>query len=695
MSKLTSDRSRVAFLNVCALAVFVASMLIPLSSYGQQPGTQDSPTVAIGKDQWYVRWGDSPLDDQGMPLWIHDNVSSPGWQPIAGDSHLLSSTQGHHFQWLMIPMPDGHWKHPGLLLAPVSENMEVYQNHQLIYRSGKLEPSYSNRYWVIRSHLIQLESIESAKNSTIFLRIYSSSEHIGLEGSKVWLGSLTGLVKTAIKMNLVDFILGTLFSFFGLFSIFIYFRRRKQKLYIVLSFGAFAICVGMGHLTGNLAAQLSARAIGLRYYVSVGPALLWPIALYIFVEQILGRGYKSVIRRIWQVHILFAAVGISLDAIGVFPVTLLIPLFFGLLMIGIFIGLPISVKAALKGNFEARILGAGMGIMMLSGMHDILAAFGVIPTERSFFAWSTLVFILLLGYILEHRFSQARDQLEEYSLTLEQKVEDRTQELSEKNETLEQTLEQLRATQHQLIMQEKMASLGNLVAGVAHEMNNPIGVIHSAADITSRGIRKIKSLLQGDYDEEQLHQSFNLLEKNSSIITTASDRVAKIVQSLRSFARLDEALFQEVDIHKNIDTTLTLLSHELIEKADVIKKYGDIPRIQCYPNELNQAFMNVLLNAAQAIDQQETITIETYADETQVYVKIMDTGKGISPEDLPQIFNPGFTTQSDGVGKGLGLSIVYNVVQKHHGEIKVDSEIGKGTEITIALPIEQPRSTQE
>jgi signal transduction histidine kinase len=229
------------------------------------------------------------------------------------------------------------------------------------------------------------------------------------------------------------------------------------------------------------------------------------------------------------------------------------------------------------------------------------------------------------------------------------------------------------------------------VAGVAHEMNNPIGVIHSAADIIGRSVRKFKSLLQGDHDGEQINRFFNLLEKNSGSITAASDRVAKIVQSLRSFSRLDEALFQEVDIHENIDTTLTLLSHELIEKATVIKEYGEIPRIQCYPNELNQAFMNVLRNAAQAIEQQGTITIATYADETQVYVKVMDTGKGMPPEDLPQIFNPGFTTQSDGVGKGLGLSIVYNVVQKHHGEIKVDSEIGKGTEISIVLPIEQPR----
>ena len=279
---------------------------------------------------------------------------------------------------------------------------------------------------------------------------------------------------------------------------------------------------------------------------------------------------------------------------------------------------------------------------------------------------------------------------------LEQLVDERTEELREKNEALEQTLEQLRATQHQLVMREKMASLGNLVAGVAHEMNNPIGAIHSSADVATRGLRKIKSLLQNNqnldqpnYDDRQLQRSLNLLEGNNQVITTASDRIAKIVQSLRAFARLDEAAFQKADLHENVDATLTLLHHELRDKAEVIKEYGEIPHIHCYPSELNQVWMNLLRNAVQAIEQEGTIKIVTSADETQVYVCISDTGKGIPPENLPKIFDPGFTTQGGGVGVGLGLSIVYNIIQKHNGDIKVESEIGKGTEFIIILPIEQ------
>jgi hypothetical protein len=432
---------------ILLLTVLSMSLIALPSGYGQLSTFQDSPVMEIPQSSWYYRWGDSPVDDQGMPRWIYKDTSSSEWQAISDVSYPLSRPQGGRFLWLMLQVPGGQWKNPALLLPPVSQSLEVYQNHQLIYRSGKFKPSYSNRYWFIRLHLVPLESIEAEPGgNTLFLRIYSDSRYIGIEGqgvmgsSRVLLGSIASLIKTAVRLDIGSFIIGPLLSSVGLFSVFVYFRRRRQKLHTVLSFGAFAICIGIGHLSGNLIFQLSARAVGLRYYLATVSFVLWPIALYIFAEQILGRGYRSLIRRIWQVHILFAAVAILLDVVGVLPLPHLIPSFFVLLMIGIFIGLPIAIKAALKGNFEARILGAGMGIMMLSGMYDMLAEFGVFPRRLSLFSWSTLVFTILLAYILEHRFAEARRELEGYSLTLEQKVEERTQELRE--------------AQSQIVMQE-------------------------------------------------------------------------------------------------------------------------------------------------------------------------------------------------------------------------------------------------
>ncbi len=672
-------------------------LMTPLISYGQSAVSQDWPVAAIPQSDWYHRWEDSPLDEAGTPVWIYDDTSSSGWNRMLEDSPLLSNPQGNRFLWLMIPVPDGRWKHPALLLPFVSQSLEVYQNGQLIYRFGELKPANSNKYFITKLHLIPLENTGAeAGTDTLFIRIYSDSRQIGIDGGMIWLGPVTGLIKAAAGRDIESFILGPLLILAGLFAIFIYFRRRKgQKLKIVLSFGVYALCMGMGGLVSNPIVQLSGGAVGVRYILTAVQILLWPIALYIFIEQITGRGYMSLIRRIWQAHILMAVVTILLDIMNVSPMPSAIPVYLVMLMLGILIATPIIIIAAVRGNSEARIFSAGMGILMLAGTHDILRAFGLNLFKFDLYIWSILPFVVLLAYILERRFAQARHELEEYSLTLEQKVEDRTQELSNKNEELEQTLVQLRDTQDQLVMQEKMASLGDLVAGVAHEMNNPIGVIHSAADTTSRGINKIRDMLENEQTGEQLQQPFSLLERNSRIITEASDRVSKIVQSLRTFARLDEALFQQVNLHDNIDTTLTLLQHELRDKATIIKEYGDIPPIQCYPNELNQAFMNLLRNAGQAIEQQGTITISTHTEDSTIYIKISDTGKGIPKKELQKIFNPGFTTKGAGVGKGLGMSTVYNVVQKHRGGIKVESEIGRGTEVTITLPVEQPRSIEK
>lgn len=693
--RFDSSFSYIVFLGVLAFTVFAVPLVFPTPGYGQLPTTQDSPVVEIPYSNCYYRWGDSPEDDNGMPLWIYEDTSSAGWQSMKDFSLPSTDQQEGYFLWIMIPVPAGNWRHPALFLPPVSQNLEVYQDHRRVFRSGELKPDSSSKYWIIRPYFIPLGSIGVVTESnTLFLRIYSDSRSIGIRERRMWLGGQMDIIILAVKLGVTSLVLSFLFCFAGLFSVFIYFRRRKQKPYFALSFGAFAICMGINHIAGSLVSHLIIRQYAVWYYLVTAAFLLWPIGLYIFIEQIFGRGSRSLIRRLWQIHIFFAVGALLLDITNVFLMSSSIYILFGLLAIGVFIGVPSVLRSASKDSFEAKILKVGMVTLMLFGMHDILVSFEVIPAWSMLFSWGVLVFILCLAYILEYRFTRAHRQLEEYSLTLERKVEDRTQQLSGKNEALEQALQQLKETQDQLIMKEKMASLGALVAGVAHEMNNPVGVIQSTADIANRGTRRIRNLLQKsqnpDESGEQLQQSLRLLETSHQTIITASEQTARIVRSLRIFARLDEALFQKVDIHENIDTTLALVYHELRDKATVIKQYGEIPRIQCYPNELNQAFMNLLRNAGQAIEQQGTITITTYSDDAQVYIKISDTGKGIPREYLPRIFDPGFTTQGAGVGKGLGLSIVYNIVQKHHGNIDVDSEAGRGTEISIALPVEQP-----
>ena len=349
-----------------------------------------------------------------------------------------------------------------------------------------------------------------------------------------------------------------------------------------------------------------------------------------------------------------------------------------------------SKEANLRHFLKLNIIAFQLIYIPITLFLFILPMFGLRAESLVFFAFPIAVMIFYVA-IIRYQF----DQVDELNISLEHKVEERTQELSEKNDDLEKALQQIKAVQGQLIMQEKMASLGNLVAGIAHEMNNPVGAINSSADTANRGLNQIKSLLQDDKTSnmavqrgDKLQRSLELLGGSNHVIMKASERISTIVQSLKTFARLDEAAFQEVNLHENIDTTLILMDHELKGKATVIKEYGEIPSIKCYPNELNQMFMNLFMNSVQAIDNRGTIKIATSADEEQVYVRIADTGKGIAPEALPKIFDPGFTSQ-DNVGKGLGLSIVYNIVQKHNGDVKVESEVDKGTEFAVALPINQ------
>jgi len=282
-------------------------------------------------------------------------------------------------------------------------------------------------------------------------------------------------------------------------------------------------------------------------------------------------------------------------------------------------------------------------------------------------------------------------KLEEANRTLEQKVAERTEQLNQKKIQLEKTLKELRESQNKLIMKEKMASLGNLVAGIAHEINNPIGAINSAADVIARCNDKIDyALKESNLPEninKKLQQMLNLVGQNSMVIQESGQRVSKIVKSLKNFARLDNSEFQQADIHEGIDNTLALLHHELKDTITILKDYGIIPQIYCYSIQLNQVFMNILLNAVQAIVAKGIIKIKTYADDGKVYIKISDTGKGIPSEYLDKIFDPGFTKKGVGVGTGLGLSTSYNIIQMHKGEIKVESEVGKGTTLTIILPL--------
>jgi signal transduction histidine kinase len=244
----------------------------------------------------------------------------------------------------------------------------------------------------------------------------------------------------------------------------------------------------------------------------------------------------------------------------------------------------------------------------------------------------------------------------------------------------------------QLLQSEKMASLGLLIAGLAHEINTPLGAIHSNNDIVGRSLEKLnKCLDQADppaSNADDVARILSVLDEVCKNSALATERLIGIVGSLKNFARVDESDRKQVNIHEGIDSTLVLVQHQFKGRIKVVKEYGDIPLVECYPNRLNQVFMNMLVNAGQAISDRGTVTIRTYLEDDFVKIAISDTGVGIRPESLSKIFDPGFTTKGVGVGTGLGLSICYRIIQEHKGSIDVASD-NTGSTFTIKLPLHQ------
>jgi signal transduction histidine kinase len=286
-----------------------------------------------------------------------------------------------------------------------------------------------------------------------------------------------------------------------------------------------------------------------------------------------------------------------------------------------------------------------------------------------------------------------------------QEIEKINVELNKQKEELQKTLENLRQAQGQLVQSEKMASLGQLVAGIAHEINNPVNFISAGVDSLSTNLEDIKQVLDiyhritSTNVEEKLKEIEVLKEKveykeaireiNDLIesIKNGTNRTIEIVRGLRTFSRLDEDILKIADIHEGLDSTLILLHNKYKNRIEVVKNYGNLPLIECYPGQLNQVFMNIISNAVDAINEKGTIAISTSTSNKFIQVSIKDTGQGI-PENIRQkIFDPFFTTKGVGKGTGLGLSICQSIIEKHKGNIKVKSEEGKGTEFIISLPV--------
>ncbi len=505
------------------------------------------------------------------------------------------------------------------------------------------------------------------------------------------------------------------------FMLYVFYPRLKANLFYAL----FALCmagIAYSPVRGAILQSLTAAMIMFGLF-KISLILMAPFGL----RFIYALYRPKPPRQFW----FFVAGGIILLFFsGMFPIGVIYA------YVGLFLLEMVRVIAVLVARKEkdARILLAGgISLFVLTGMQMLTDA-GVIrflDVADQYHLYGMMAFAFSVSVTLARQFARTSFRLEKRlaevqtlsQKTLEQERRAKEQEMSQKlleaelehrarqleeARKLEQALRDLEATnltlretQAQLVQSEKMASLGMLVAGVAHEINTPVGAISSMYDTSRRGLEKLRQTLEQDFPEEyaknrKVKGALQAIDDANKVIKSGSERVSNIVKRLRSFARLDEADLKEANIHDGLEDTLTVIHHEIKGNIEVTRDYGDVPPFACYPGQLNQVFLNILINAKQAIgDKEGEIRIGTFKKDETVFIEISDDGAGIEPENLAKLFDPGYTTKGVGVGTGLGLSICYQIIEMHEGRIAVESEPGRGTTFRIEIPSDLERRLKE
>lgn len=573
-------------------------------------------------------------------------------------------------------------------------------------------------------HFVFPIQLEKGASAVYYLRMYSE-EQLSIP---LYIGTREAITASQHTGNLfTGLYLGIMFVMF-FYNLFIYFSvKDRSYLYYVM------------YILGIALAQASLQGFTYKYAVPEWPAL--NKMLVVLFSTISGIGAINFARHFLHLperlpvvnRVLLVFIGLYVLALVVFlsgfhPISYNI-LDFSALLVSVY-ALYFSIRLSLQGIRSARFFLLAWLFFMVGLVIYVARNMGFLPytffTDHVLMIASAVEAILLSIALADRintlkkekelsqaealRISRENEQLvREQNIVLEQKVTERTSELQKTNNELNLTLNELKNTQTQLVNAEKMASLGQLTAGIAHEINNPINFvtsnirplrrdIHDLLETIKRfenlipaGDDRIKAQLdaiKGEMDFDYLTEEINVLING---MEEGAIRTAEIVKGLRTFSRLDESDLKKVNVNEGIDSTLILLNSNLGGRINVIREYDEDALIECYPGKLNQVFMNILNNAIQAMHTNEqhangTLTLRTKSVGDFVTIEIGDTGPGMSEEVKQRIFEPFFTTKAVGQGTGLGLSIVYSIIESHHGTIEIDSTLGVGTIFKLTLP---------
>ncbi len=551
----------------------------------------------------------------------------------------------------------------------------------------------------------------------------------------MYLGGETSLNVKNTERNFIFGVYIGIILVMALYNLFIYLSIRDRSYLIYVS---YIICVGLTQASqqGYTFRFLWPNNIWLATHDTLIIPILNGITAALFIQSFLHtrEKYRTGHHILTGVVIAYSLVFIPTFLDKYFVANMMAQMTaMAASLLAIFVG----YKVARRGFIPARYFLVAWGIFLSSVCVFVLRNFNILPyNDFTYYALQigSAAEVTLLSFALANkiniyrkekeesqavalRISQENEQLvREQNIILEAKVLERTEALQNSNVELNKALTNLKNAQTQLVEAEKMASLGQLTAGIAHEINNPINFVTSNIKPLKLDFEDLRSLLrqyeaigpadniqQKLADIEQFKQQIDIDYVHSEIdtlikgIEDGANRTAEIVKGLRTFSRLDESDLKFVDIHEGLNSTMVLLRNNIPKNVDVVYNYGELPKIECFAGKLNQVFLNIINNALNAIKMkpeqgQEKLTITTryFEAEKQVSISIKDSGIGMTDKVKEKIFEPFFTTKDVGEGTGLGLSIVFSIIEKHHGRILVESEPGKGAEFIIYLPLHVP-----
>ena len=543
------------------------------------------------------------------------------------------------------------------------------------------------------------------------------------------IGTPTAIFNYSVIKNLISGIYIGIMLVMMLYNLFIFFSIR-DKSYLYYTIYLFFLLLTQTNLQGYPFQFLWPNMPWIAIHGSfLLPALVGLASMTFFKEFLRIKERTPKLYYIYVFLVIPYCISMLLSILGLYSIGYQI-LEVTAALVSIFM-LIVSAIIYKRGNQEARFFLIGWSVFLLGVCIYVLKDFDVLPYNN--FTRYTMQFgsgieVILLSFALADKINILKREKEtsqaevlialqeneklitEQNIVLEQKVEERTLELNTTNKSLSITLKDLKDTQSQLVDAEKMASLGQLTAGIAHEINNPINFVSANVKPLSLDIddllvliQKYESITSSEVLEEKLKEieqykkqiDFEYVQQEiKSLLQGIGDgakRTAEIVKGLRNFSRLDESDIKEADLNEGIESTLIILRSEMPTNIQIVKKLGAITPIECYPGKLNQVFMNAINNSIHAMKKnktipQHTLTISTYMSEQSVCVTFEDTGIGMPKEVIARIFEPFFTTKDVGEGTGLGMSIVHKIIESHGGHIDIESEVGKGTKIIFTLP---------